>query len=369
MKNKNQRGILRKMVVILAIAGKDIGDSIRNKMVLSLLLGILTVIFSGHAMLLLGRIGSVPKAVVYDPSNATIVRRMTRSSAFRLFRAASLEDMEKEISDVPQEVRLGLVLPVDFAEKVDQGAPVTIDGYAVFWADEEETKQLADTFSDHFSQASGVPVSIDLHGSVIYPPAETAGFLFMVAATFVIMLFTTGGVLSPMLIMDERENKTLDALLVSPVNYGQVIAGKALVGLFYSSLGALVFFLIDGRLIIHPWVFLIAFLAGAMFCISLGLLFGTLFERADTLGIWMSVVFIVLIIPAMLSQRISTFAPDWIAKFISWMPTTGIYELTRLSMVGPVSTGDVVKYTAMITGVVIMLLAASVWQIRKRAWG
>ena len=59
------------------------------------------------------------------------------------------------------------------------------------------------------------------------------------------MILMMGIFLVPSLLFEEKETKTMQALLVSPASIGQVVVGKALAGAFYILVTAVMMFAIS----------------------------------------------------------------------------------------------------------------------------
>ena len=69
--------------------------------------------------------------------------------------------------------------------------------------------------------------------NIIIPQADVDGMQTNVAYLMIYFVFSTALMLIPYLMLEEKQTKTLDALLTSPASPGQVVLGKALAGFFY----------------------------------------------------------------------------------------------------------------------------------------
>ena len=97
-------------------------------------------------------------------------------------------------------------------------------------------------------------------------------------------VFSTALLLIPHLMLEEKQTKTLDALLTSPASPGQVVLGKALAGFFYILvIGGLALALFS-LYIVHWGLALAAFLGYALLAIGLGLAVGSFIKSAETIG-------------------------------------------------------------------------------------
>lgn len=72
--------------------------------------------------------------------------------------------------------------------------------------------------------------------------------------------------------LNTKGTYTLDALLVSPARLWQVVAGKALAGLFYCLAAAVVVFAFNTRIVVHWEIAALAAVLGAAFAVAVGLL-------------------------------------------------------------------------------------------------
>jgi ABC-2 type transport system permease protein len=60
----------------------------------------------------------------------------------------------------------------------------------------------------------------------------------------VTIMLTMGILLVPTLMLEEKQTRTMDALLVSPASISQVVIGKAIAGFFYILVTAAIVYLI-----------------------------------------------------------------------------------------------------------------------------
>ena len=86
----------------------------------------------------------------------------------------------------------------------------------------------------------------------------------MVTATMAIAILTMGTLLAPLLIIEEKESHTFEALLVSPASLTQVITGKALAGAAYCLAAVLAVLLLTGYLVAQWHIMLLAILLGTV---------------------------------------------------------------------------------------------------------
>jgi len=285
--------------IIWAIAIKDILDALKNKTALSIMLGITILMLSGHALPLIMKLREIPTAVVYDTGRSGILRGLRAEEDHNLVIVNAPGEMEERVSGSVR-VILGLSVPENFDQLAGSGELVVLDGFAAHWADPAQVNDLARFFEDELGGASWQNIRITAGGNSLYPIPGDRGFTYMISLVFVVIILTMGVALVPSLFVEEKESHTLDVLLVSPASYNQVIAGKAIAGVFYCLLASLVIMLFDHHWFVHWGLAVAVILLGSTFAVLLGLLVGTIIEDSSGIGMWAGLAMGTLIMPVFL---------------------------------------------------------------------
>jgi ABC-2 type transport system permease protein len=105
--------------------------------------------------------------------------------------------------------------------------------------------------------------------------------------SIVLMLATLGVFMVPVSIIEEKERRTLDAMLVAPVSHADLIVAKAIAALLFA-------LIMDAVVLAANQVFVEANLAalaavvglGSVMAVMLGLFMGTLFNSTQSLNVW-----------------------------------------------------------------------------------
>ena len=350
--------------IVWAVAWKDIADAIRNKTSISIFLGVAVMMFSGHALPLMLKLNKTPMAVVYDPGRSQIVRGLTGQDDLRLALVDS-EDLMGELVASAPEVRLGLALPSDFDELAGSGSTVELAGYYAHWADPGTVGELATIFEERLSGAHWSNVKILTAGNRLYPSPDEDGFPFMIGMIFMITLLTIGAALVPYLFVEEKEAHTFDVLTVSPANYIQIFAGKALAGVFYCLVAAGAILLFDAKWIVRWDLMLLAIVLGSLFTVTLGLLVGSIVDRASNISAWAGLILVLLMVPTFIQNFISSSWPVWLQTSIPWIPSAALVNLTQLSMSKPVPIASLGVALASLSFGIIAVCAVFVWRLRR----
>ncbi len=344
--------------IIRAIAAKDILDAIRNRTTLSIILGVGLVMLSGLALPLVLGARAGPACVVYDPHRSALLRPLG------LRPVASLEEIKSTVATSLQPV-LGIVIPPEFGEAQGAGQTITLEGYVPHWASRSQVARLVSTFEADLGRASGQTVRIDVQGRRVYPSAEQANQPSVLGMNLTLQILIVGLSLVPLLIMEEKETHTFDALLVSPARLAHVVTGKALAGLFYCLCGVAVVFLFSARWLVHWDIALLGAFLGAVFAVGAGLLLGAVCDNPSTLNLWVLVAVMALLGPGLAVGLVHAGLPAWLRAVAPYTPSVAMTRLVGLSTAGAVPAADVARNAVILTSeafVLYILVALRVGQ-------
>lgn len=363
---KLRTGLSTHIRIIGAIALKDVGDAIRNRTTLSVMLGAAVMMVSSLALPLLTRLNAKPTAVVVDPGRSALIRALTTREEFRLGIVANHQEMEEAVGNA-SELRLGLVIPADLNDgSLASGSEevLTLPGYVQHWGNADEVTELVTFFEVELTQSLLREVKIEVEGNAVYPVAESFGQHTMTASAMSLAVVTLGLVLVPGLLVEEKETHTLEAVLVSPARYGHVITSKALAGIFYGLSAAIIVYLFAAKWFVHGWLLVSGLGLGILFSVAVGLLLGLLIDNPSSIQIWTSLALLVLLVPAILGSLISDAASGTARSVIAWMPTAALGELLTLSMARTVSIADWGRPVVSLGVSLLITSALAVWRVR-----
>jgi ABC-2 type transport system permease protein len=345
--------------IIWAIAAKDISGALKNKNALTVLLSVLFLVsFYRFMPALTGRDDETPILRLYDAGESELVTLLDNSSAVKVYTYPSEEDMTFYLTnaDVPQ---LGLVIPAGFDESLAAGQALRLQGYTLYWVSGSESAELRQFAELHIAELLDAPVEIQTAGNTVHMRPESRG-LGLTASLGIVFATTVIGIsFIPHIILDERQSRTMDALLVSPASSAHIALAKALTGLFYGILTIGVSFAINSSLITQWWLAILAAFVGSLFPIALGLLLGTLVKTRQELTLWGWGFILPLFVPAILVVTGDLF-PAWVLRVCEWVPTVALFELLRVSFSTQTAFALVVPRLALMFGatVIVMILVA-----------
>jgi ABC-type Na+ efflux pump permease subunit len=350
--------------IIRAIVAKDMLEALKNKIILSILLGTALVVVNGALLPLLLERGSKPSMVVYDQGRSMILRALTGEESFRLVIVESEAEMEEFVTDGPG-TWMGLVIPADFDQRAGGGQAIELEGYIAHWADEGKTSQWAAFFEKQLGLATWGTVTIEPAGKVLYPAADAGGQIAINLTTLIIAVTAIGVALVPMLLVEEKESHTLEAVLVSPARFNQVIIGKALVGLTYCLIAAGVVILFNRHRIVHWDIVLLASLLTAAFAVALGILVGVLSDNPTSAAFWGGPLIMAMLAPAIVQLFIRENWSSSIKSVIAWTPGSLMLNLYRLSTAGEYPVVPLISSAAALGAMAGLIFLLAGWRMQR----
>lgn len=356
--------IRRKLRIVAAIARKDIGDAIKNRLILSMLIGAVVVILNVEALPFLLRNRIEPKAtlfVVQDSVIATQIGRSQEISATLVNDAPAFQDALTS-SSVPI---LGIPIPNDFDLAVDGGEAIELQSAYAHWVKPEQRTALETHFENELSSFLDLPVEISPGPADFFPSETTGGHLWMVTVGFVTIAFILGGFIVPILLTDEKESKTLDALLVSPAGYHDVVLGKAAAGLIYCLLGCSAILILEGRFVANAGLAALTLFLSSLMCVNIGLFIGSMSENPNTTNLWAGLMLMLVLAPLMLIFVFPSGFPETWSGLVEWIPSIAMARMMRLAMVDAIHLRGLLQAGGALIMWSGIFMTLTTWRVRR----
>ncbi|MBN1579530.1 MAG: ABC transporter permease [Anaerolineae bacterium] len=355
----NLRADLR---IIWAIATKDIVEALKNKTILTnIILLPLLIVFYKWLPTLYHPSGT--RIVLYDPGPSRLAIELANSPAYRLYETHSQRDLAETLDAMPMPV-LGLAIPAGFDRTLDAGQPPVLEGYVMNWVKDGKAEELKVLFERQFAEWTEQPIWIDLQDNTLIPFPDTMGPARNAAISIAVIIVLSGLMIVPLLMIEEKRAKTLDAMLISPANATQVVVGKAVVGLFYGLATAAAALLVNCTLVVHWGTAILTALIGLFLSVAIGLAMGTFFERKQQVSSWGMLIFSILLIPVFLNA-IEPILPKIVQILFGWMPAAALAATFRLSFSNGATPVQVAAKLAIPLVTALIALTVVAWQIRR----
>jgi ABC-2 type transport system permease protein len=301
---------------------------------------------------------------VYNPARSALIRELAKDDTLDIRNARTEAELFESVGSSFSKL-VGLQISPLMDEALLRGDPISIQGYYPHWMDREEVDEMLRVVEVKLSQLGGVPIRVDIAQGARFPSIEAVGQTTMISSALVIVLFTTGGMLTPYLIIDEKEKGTLAALMVSPATQAQFVLGKALAGLFYNLIVAAVALTMSQRWIVHWDLAILAVLAGSLFTVALGLVVGVFTKNPSSMGLWFGILMMFMLIPVFLEFSPPNGEFSWWQILIKWLPSVGFADLIRASFVEAIPSNFLLRGFLSMLGAAAGLLALVIWRVRR----
>ena len=349
--------------IIWAITAKDVVAALknRNSLINIVLVLFMVVFFKEYDNWLHG--DDPPNLLIYDPGNSSLVAKLEESPILDLYQYDSAARLE-ELMGAGDAREMGVIIPADFDQRVAAGQPITLEGYMVRWVSDSDAAELRAEFELEIGRLVGRPVRINLDGNRVATRPEVGGPTTFAGVTVVYVVLMLGIGVVPHLMIEEKSDKTIDALLVSPARSSHLAIAKTLTGLLVILAVAAVTYLAYAEFIIHWHVAALTALAGALFSVALGLLMGTLFDSRPQLSLWGFIAAALFLLPAIVSIM-ADILPAAVVKVVNWVPTVSLVRLFWVACSAAAPLADYGWRLAYLAVWAVALLATVAWLVRR----
>jgi ABC-2 type transport system permease protein len=351
--------------IVSAITRKDLVDAIRHRYLLTALVTPLFVALLFRVMVPTVNNRDILTLVVHDPAGSGLVGELENAPQIGVIEVASADATPKEVST--RKAIAGLVVPPNFASEIAAGRQPELTVYLnnqknVF--EQAAFRRLLDQMVRAFAKQPEPAklVWVDIDKEAKNEIAGGTGLDQMLLPLLLILTFgMTGAFVVPLLIVEEKEKRTLDFLLSSPASLREIIAGKALTGVVYTLLIAGLLLGINRQFIRNWPLTMLTVLIGLLFVVGVGMVIGSLLKNTMQVNTWASFVLIILLFPSFPSIGIT----KWFDTAMRVIPTYYLSEALKLSMAGTMSSQLWINL-AVLTGSTLVVFFAAAWALHPR---
>jgi ABC-2 type transport system permease protein len=324
----------------------------------------------------------------HSPESRELIANMTESQSFRLAGTyLSIDELGAAISR--GKLDAGIVIPYDFTRDLERGRQTEVQ--VLLNAMNANTAAIAQGYSEgiiqsfnqtllaqggihaRFSQMGAAPVArrgiVDLIATFLFNPGlETSWFI--VTGTFGVLLILNGSLIASTAMIKEREAGTVEQLLMTPADTGEIVLAK-ITPLF---LLLCVMILLATALMLG--VFHVPFrgslalvLGGAALCVLCGIGIGT-FIATFTRSAQQSQLMSFFVNPplASLSGALTPVEamPRWMQPITVLNPIRHFGIITRGALVKGSGIDTLWPNVLALVAFTVILLSLSVWRFRKQ---
>jgi ABC-2 type transport system permease protein len=224
----------------------------------------------------------------------------------------------------------GIVLPTDFLTSVQAGERPPITVYFSAAAPEELRTAVTTMINEIASQAAGQKTVLQLQTEILGRDMSGSQIPWRDRLIPALVIFILGTEVMSLasLIATELEQKTIRALLVTPLRLNDLLTAKAILGITMAFVQVVLFVAIVGGMTHQTFAMLAVLLVGSVLVTGTGFLIASL--ARDLMGVtaWGMIAMIIFVIPA-IGGLIPGLLAGW-AKFIpSYHLTDAITQLVN----------------------------------------
>jgi ABC-2 type transport system permease protein len=170
-----------------------------------------------------------------------------------------------------------------------------------------------------------------------------------------------GGLLLPATsVVTEKENKTLEALIITPTSIGDIFLAKGLLGIILSLFAGIVILILNQAFGAQPMLLVLVLALGAIMAAEIGLILGALLKDFTTLFTVWKTGGIVLFAPAIV--YLFPKIPEWVAKvFPTYYLIPPIVEISQRGGGWP----DIATNVFILIGLDLLLIGVVMLALRR----
>ncbi len=299
-----------------------------------------------------------PKFGVMDKGSSKLVASAQELDSIITKTYDSVSEIKQAVES--GSVDLGIVLPQDLDESIMQGSQVKVTAYVWGQSLAKERIVLRATFANLARGLAGQEALVEIESATLGGEGSIP-WNDRLLPFIVLMAVFIGGVFLPAIsLIDEKQKKTLRALVITPTSVGDVFAAKGIVGVIISLAMGVVILTLNQAFTANPLLLVLVLTLGAVMASELGLICGALIKDATTLfAIW-KVGGIVLFAPALVYMFPQI--PEWVGKI---MPT--YYLVQPIIVISQQSGGwyDISTNVLILVGLDVLFLGMVVFTSRK----
>jgi ABC-2 type transport system permease protein len=363
--NTRLKNFLEYIRIIGVMARKDILDGVKNRNVLVLIFtaGLLVVFYKVLPSLSAG--DEPPHVLVYDGGKSALTNLLEADPDLTVpprFESEAAMISRLRDNDIPE---LGLVIPADFDRELESGVAPALQGFVMYWVEEGDALALRDKAAAEISRLTGKTVSVSIEGNTVFstPEKDGAGGQASMAIVFVLVLI--GVSLVPSILIDEKQSRTLDMLMVSPASETQIAVSKAIAGLFYTSAVAALALAVNYRVVMHWGLAAASVVLFGLLCVLLGLILGTWVETRAQFQLWSWALIMPMIMPLII-YLLGDLLPAFLVRIIPIFPAATMLILMRYVYAEPVTWGTPLLGLAWLMVWVVAEAGIVSWLLRRR---
>jgi len=257
----------------------------------------------------------------------------------------------------------GIALPADIMESLISGQKPKVKVYFASDVAEEIKSAVEFVIQELAYQQTGQVLAIEISAEILgpdmmgtqIPPRDRMRPLFAV----MLLVFETMGLAS--LISEEIEQRTAQALLVTPMTVKDFFAAKAITGIIMAFVQAVLFMTIVGGMNHQPLIMLTTLLLGAVLVTGCGFIIAALGKDFMSVLVSGIVVFIILLIPSF-----GILFPGAVTDWVRAIPSHYLVDTVHRTANFGAGWGDIWYNLLILVGFDLALAGIGIMTLRRK---
>ncbi len=253
-----------------------------------------------------------PKLGIMDEDSSQMVTMLKELDSVVHKEYGTVSEIKRAVES--GDVDIGIVLPDGFDNSVIQGEKTELTAYV--WGESLAKNRtiLGVTIADLIRELAGQEAPIDIE-TITLDDEVSIPWNDRLLPLIVLMAVFLGGLFLPATsVINEKEKKTLEALVITPTSIEDIFVAKGLLGIILSLFAGVVVLILNQTFGAQPLLLVLVLALGAIMASEIGLICGALIKDITTLfAIWKSAGILLFgtAIIYMFPQ-----IPQWIARIL-----------------------------------------------------
>ena len=249
-----------------------------------------------------------PRLAVVDEGNSVLVSELQQLGGIAVTVLDSASDLKARVED--NDFDAGLVLQSDFDAAVKAGAQPELQLFVSGESLASNRIILEITALDLVRGLAGTQLPVDVQ----VVPLGDKGYDLVTRLLPMLMIYAVvigGSFLPAMSIVQERETRTLDAVLATPASIHEVLAAKGIFGFVLAILTGVFTLFLNSAWGFHPWAMFVTLMVAGVMMAEFGLILGAVAKDSTVLFTLLKSAGLLIVFPVIFP--IFPGLPQWIA--------------------------------------------------------
>ncbi|MFH1560656.1 MAG: ABC transporter permease [Chloroflexota bacterium] len=299
-----------------------------------------------------------PKLGIMDEGSSQMVTRARGLDSVVIREYGTLAEITQATRSGAVDV--GVVLPEDFDDSVTQGNLTEITAY--IWGESLAKNRtiLAATITDLARDLTGEEAPIEIE-SITLGDEVSIPWNDRLLPLIVLVAVVFGGTVSAATsVINEKEKKTLEALVVTSTSVGDIFVAKGLLGIILSLVMGVVILILNQAFGAEPTLLLLVLGLGSVMAAEFGLLFGVLMKDITAFFATIKLIGVLFYAPAIV--YLFPEIPEWVARvFPTYYLIQPIVEISQRGGTWP----DIATNVFILIGLDLLLVGVVMLTLRR----